>query len=252
MSFLNCLNKKNRVIILMLCVFVFANFVYAEDRILNLVLVKDESGIRILDRTVSISKIESEGTNLSGYKFVIRGSDNNFIETINFGFRDNIAIVSFPVNLNFVRGEIYDIQDNLMLEIDLYSHIDLNICGDNTCSGDETYESCPGDCFLQREILEKETKNESKLLLIILYSAIGVVGFLIIIFSFMFLKNKLKSKKIELGRNIDFNVETGSPLEQQLQEYIQNALKQGLSEDEIEDELLKNGWPIELIEKYLK
>ena len=62
------------------------------------------------------------------------------------------------------------------------------------------------------------------------------------------MKNKFKFKE----NGIYPNVKAELSLEQQLQKYIQNALGQGLGKEEIKNELLRTGWPIELIEKNLK
>lgn len=249
MNCLNCLNKKGKIIIVILYFLLFINFVYAEDKILNLILIKDESGIRLVDRTISISKIESNESSIKDYKLIVRSFDNSALETVDFGFIDDIAIVAISTP-NVYKGEVYDSQDQLLLEIDLSSHIDLGICGDNTCSIDETYETCPQDCYLQRELFsEQETKN-GKLLPIILYSAIVFVALLIIVFLVNFLKNNRKEKSIRDDETESQYEPNG--MEQQIQDYIQQAKRQGLSNEDIRNELLDAGWPMELIEKNLK
>jgi len=250
---MNCLDYSNKLckfITILASIFLFVNFVYAQDRVLNLVFIKDEVGIRLMDRTVSTSKIESEGANLSGYKFIIKDFNEGVVETLNFGFKDNVAILPIPISPRILRGEIYDEEDNFILDIDLYSHVDLGLCGDNACSGDETYETCPGDCFFQREtlFLEQENKKENGMLSVILYSGAGIILVIALIFSVILLKNKLKFKE----KIIYPNVKTELSLEQQLQRYIQNALEQGLSKEEIRNQLIEAGWPLDLIEKNLK
>ncbi len=232
---------------------------YAQDTFINFILMQDERGINIADRTVSTAKSESENEGLGDYKLILRNAEGGQIYERAFSFADNVAIVSAPVLQDTVKGEIYDSKNNLLKEADI-THLDLRLCSDSICSGTESYQTCPQDCpsgsidnycdgvndgvcdsdciaeqdaDCNREGL-KETQlsqGKSNLIFYLLVFIIFVIIFLLVY------KNKPKKYVPES--------------EQQLKDFIKEAKKSGQSREEIKNQLLAAGWPEDLIDKYL-
>ncbi len=188
--------------------------------------------------------------------------DNPLIPSSAVGVQKYVKELILPYYKNINKIIIYSRNNsNPSLEIDVSNFADL--CGDKICQIIEHNFNCPQDCNsggndnfcdgIKEGICDPDCvaeldldckKKEEQTAQPRLFFLLGLILALVVLVCAVLIIRNTKKKTTRIEKQIP-------EIEQQLRNYINEARKSGQSEEEIRQELLNNGWPGELIDKYL-
>ncbi|MBI2128640.1 hypothetical protein HYU07_00225 [Candidatus Woesearchaeota archaeon] len=170
----------------------------------------------------------------NGYRLEITSFDNQILDSFKFSMFGNKTTVRTPYFENGKRIEIFDQTGIRALDIDVGRY--AKKCGNNICGQDESPLSCPQDCP------SKEKQFAGIGLYSIIIAAV-IMAIALIIFFIERMRNKFFKKleeKKQLGKN------------EELKNYIEDAIRKGYTAEHIEKGLIKLGWPEHLVDEIIE